>query len=134
MSVDQLVALGVVGGDAGRQLTPVLNILQHSRKQPAGGLRPVLAAERADLITWQMIDGGDAALVVYFAHPDLSHEVLQLRRMPRRHELGHVDSKRFSRRQARDRRVLRRPDAKLAFYSAMAVFSSDGVVMQACSG
>ena len=68
VGVDQLIAVRVVGGHAGRQLAAVLDVQQHPRHQPRDFLGALLGAQRADPSARQVIDRGNAAFVVQFAH------------------------------------------------------------------
>ena len=68
VGVDQLVAVGIVGGHAGRQLAAVLDVQQHPRHEPGDFLGPLLGTQRADAPARQVIDGGHAAFLVKFAH------------------------------------------------------------------
>ena len=66
--IDQLVAARVVGGDAGRKLTPVLNVLEHPGDQPRNGFGPLFRAKRTLPPAAQVIDRGHTALVEQIAH------------------------------------------------------------------
>ena len=45
VGVDQLIAVGIVGGHAGRQLAAVLDVQQHPRHQPGDFLGPLLGTQ-----------------------------------------------------------------------------------------
>ncbi len=64
VGVDELVAVGVVGGDAGGQLAAVLDVQQHPRHQPGDFLGPLLGTQRADAPVRQVVDRGNAAFLV----------------------------------------------------------------------
>ena len=49
VGVDQLVALGIPGGHAGRKLPPVLDVQQHPRHQARDFLGPLFGAQGARL-------------------------------------------------------------------------------------
>ena len=60
----QLLPLGVVARHPGRKLAAILHVQQHPRDQPRNLVRPLRRAERTDRLARQMIDGGQAALVM----------------------------------------------------------------------
>ena len=64
VGVDQLVAMGMIGGHAGRQLAAVLDVQQHPRHQAGDGIRPAVRAQRTDAPARQVIDRGHATFVV----------------------------------------------------------------------
>ncbi len=68
VGLDELLPLGVEGGDARGKLPAVLDVQQHLGDQPAGVLGPLFGGQPADLAAGEMIDRGDAALVVQLAH------------------------------------------------------------------
>ena len=72
--------LRVVAGHAGGELAAVLKVEQHPRHQPRDLVGPLLRAERADASPGQVIDRGDAAFVVQFAHRPLFRAVKTTRR------------------------------------------------------
>ena len=64
----QLLPLGVVRGNSGRQLPAVLNIQQHPRHEPGNFLRTMWAAQRIGGPARKMINGRHSAFVMKFAH------------------------------------------------------------------
>ena len=71
VSVDQLIAVGIVGRDARRQLSAILDVQQHAGQQARYLVGTRLRTEWASGHIRQMIDRGDAAFVMEFAHaPD----------------------------------------------------------------
>src|SRR5205823_1546717 len=66
--VEQLVALGVVGGEAGGQLTAVLQVEQDARHQPRYLLGAYSAQQGRGRRTIQMINCCDPAFVMQFGH------------------------------------------------------------------
>ena len=68
VGVDQLVAIGIVGGHAGGQLAAILDVQEHPRHEPGDFLGPLLGTQRADAPARQVIDSGDAAFFVEIAH------------------------------------------------------------------
>ena len=68
VGVEELLAVGVVGGHAGGELAAVLQVEQHPRHQPGHLFRTGQAAPDRMPRAGEVIDGGDAALVLQFSH------------------------------------------------------------------
>ena len=68
---EQLLPAGVIARHAGRELAAVLHVQQDSRDQPRNLVRPLRRAERAHGVARQVINGGQAALVMKFAHESM---------------------------------------------------------------
>ncbi len=66
--VDELVAVGIVRGHAGRQLAAILDVEQHAGQQPRHLLGPLLGTQRAAPAAGQVVDRRDATLVQQIAH------------------------------------------------------------------
>src|SRR5207237_9374523 len=62
--VEDLVAAGIVGGEASRQLTAVLQVEQDPWHQGRAVVRPLSGREFRRLRTIEMVDRGDATLVL----------------------------------------------------------------------
>src|SRR5262249_13433190 len=67
--VQQLLAAGGEGGEAGRELAAILQIEQQPRHEPRYLLRSGPWGQPRRLGTGQMVNRGYAALVVQFVHP-----------------------------------------------------------------
>ena len=76
----QLLPLRVVARHAGRKLAAVLHVQQHPRDQPRNLVRPLRRAKRTHGLARQMIHGGQAALVMKFAHEMSAHRCSECRR------------------------------------------------------
>ena len=68
VGVDQLIAIGIEDRHAGGELAAVLDVEQHSRDEPRGFFGPLRGAERARFAAGQVIDRGQTAFVIEFAH------------------------------------------------------------------
>ena len=68
VSIDQLLSLGIVAGHPCRELTAVLNVEQHSRHQPRNFTGALRRTERTDFVAREVVDRGNTALVIQFAH------------------------------------------------------------------
>ena len=68
VGVEEFFAARIVGGEAGRQLAAVLQVEQHSRHQPRHLLGTGQGGQPRRLAPRQMINRGDAALVVQLVH------------------------------------------------------------------
>ena len=67
VGVEELVAIGIVGGHAGGELAAVLHVEQHPRHQPRTCSGPA-GGQRRGRGAVEMINRRDAAFVVQFGH------------------------------------------------------------------
>ena len=68
VGVEELVAVGVVGGEPGGELAAVLQVEQHPRHQPRELVRVAGPDGRAVAAARQVVDRRDAAFVVQLVH------------------------------------------------------------------
>ena len=68
IGINQLPALGIVGGHSSRKLTPILNVQQHPCHQAGDFFGPLRWAEWRGFARRQVVNGSHATFVIQFAH------------------------------------------------------------------
>ena len=68
VGVEELFALGIVGGEAGRELAAVLQVEQHPRHQAGDLLRSLQGRQPRRVRAVQVVNRRDPAFVVQFVH------------------------------------------------------------------
>jgi hypothetical protein len=66
--LEQLRAMRVVGGHSRRELTSILDVLQHSRQQERRAFATDICAQRAFGNRGEVVDGCYPALMMEFTH------------------------------------------------------------------
>ena len=66
--LQQTWAIGVEGRHPGGELTPILDVQQHSRQQTRYLSRPVSGADRTATAAGKVVNGCDSTLVMQFTH------------------------------------------------------------------
>ena len=68
VGVDQLIAVGIEGGESGGELAAVLDVQEHPRHQPGDFFGSLLGAERTHAVAGEMVDRHHATFVADFGH------------------------------------------------------------------